>query len=267
MRPQAKGFKSERCRGSFSPMDVILRHSASRPRLAMALCLAAILSVSGIFLWMSAGPSFAGWLRLLCTPTADAGLAQVTGLWLAMTLAMMIPSAAPMISTYLDIAEAAAAKQMKIASPLWLAAGYGAIWISFALIASFGQWAALTSGYAGDMQGRFAGLILIGAGAYQFTALKQACLSKCRAPMSYFLAHWSDRPLGVLRMGLDQGLNCFGCCWALMMLSFVAGLMNILWMGILGIVMVLEKTLGEPKPLIYGLGAGLIGAGLFMVFI
>jgi len=248
-------------------MDVILRHSTSRPRLFMALCLAAILSVSGLTLWMSTGASVAGWLSLLCAPQPGAGFAQVAALWLAMTLAMMIPSAAPMLSTYLDIAEAAEAKQMKIASPLWLAAGYGAVWIGFAAAASVAQWTALASGYAGELQGRFAGLALIGAGAYQFTGLKHACLSKCRAPMSYFMAQWSDRPLGVLRMGLDRGLNCFGCCWALMMLSFVAGLMNILWMGFIGAVMVLEKTLTEPKPLSYGLGAGLIGAGLLMFFI
>jgi predicted metal-binding membrane protein len=179
---------------------------------------------------------------------------------------MMIPSATPMISTYLDIAEAATAKEMNIASPFWLAAGYGAIWIGFALAASIAQWTALSLGYAVELQGRFAGLVLIGAGAYQFTHLKHACLSKCRAPMSYFLAQWSDRPLGVLRMGLDQGLTCLGCCWALMLLSFVTGLMNILWMGFIGIVMVLEKTLPQPKPLSFGLGAGLIGAGLIMLF-
>ncbi len=90
---------------------MILRHSTSRPRLAMALCLAAILSVSGAVLWMSAGTSAAGWLSVLCTPTADAGFTQIAALWLAMTLAMMIPSAAPMLSTYLDITEAAAAKR------------------------------------------------------------------------------------------------------------------------------------------------------------
>ena len=233
----------------------------------MALCLATIITVSGLFLWMSAGPSIAGWLSLLCSPAADAGFAEITALWLAMTLAMMIPSAAPMIATYLDIWDAAAAKRMRIASPLWLASGYGAVWIGFALAASVAQWAALSSGYAGELQGPYAGLVLLGAGAYQFTGLKQACLSKCRAPMSYFLTHWSDRPLGVLRMGLDQGIHCFGCCWALMMLSFVSGLMNILWMGVIGVVMVLEKTLPQPKPLSYGLGAGLIGAGLIMVFI
>ncbi len=248
-------------------MDAILRHSASRPRLFMALCLGAILSVSGVFLWMSAGGAVAGWWSIICRPAPDAGLAQIAALWFAMTLAMMIPSATPMISTYLDIAEAAAAKQMKIASPFWLAAGYGAIWVGFAIAASITQWTALSAGYAGGLQGRFAGLVLIAAGAYQFTHLKNACLSKCRAPMSYFLAQWSDRPYGVFRMGLDQGLNCFGCCWALMSLSFVAGLMNILWMGFIGMMMVLEKTLPQPKPLSFGLGAGLMGVGLFMVFI
>jgi predicted metal-binding membrane protein len=247
-------------------MDTILRHSTSRPRLLMALCLAAILSVSGLALSVSSGVSLAGWWGILCRPAPDAGFAQIAALWLAMTLAMMIPSTAPMIATYLDIAEAAAAKQIKIASPFWLTAGYGAIWIGFALAASIAQWIAISADYAGELQGRFAGLVLIAAGTYQFTQLKHACLSKCRAPMSYFLTQWSDRPVGVLRMGLDQGLNCFGCCWALMSLSFVAGLMNILWMGFIGVIMVLEKTLPEPKPLSYGLGAGLMGAGLFMLF-
>jgi predicted metal-binding membrane protein len=247
-------------------MDAFLRESVGRPRRFMALCLATIVSVSGLILWMSAGASFAGWWSVICRPAPEAGFAQIAILWLAMTLAMMIPTAAPMISTYLDIAEAAAVKQMKIASPFWLAAGYGAIWIGFAIAASLAQWTALSNGYAGELKDRFAGLILIGAGAYQFTHLKHACLSRCRAPMSYFLAHWSDRPMSVVGMGLDQGLNCFGCCWALMSLSFIAGFMNILWMAFIGVIMVMEKTLSEPKPVSCGLGAGLVGAGLFMLF-
>jgi predicted metal-binding membrane protein len=172
-----------------------------------------------------------------------------------------------MISTYLDISEAAAAKGMRIASPFWLASGYCAVWTGFALAAAFFQWAAIAAGMAGELDGRHGGLVLIGAGAYQFTRLKHACLSKCRSPMPYFMAHWSDRPWGVLRMGIDQGLNCFGCCWALMMLSFVAGLTNVLWMGFIGAIMVLERTLSEPRALSYGVGAGLVGAGLFMIFI
>ena len=184
-----------------------------------------------------------------------------------MTLAMMIPSAAPMISTYLDIAEAAAVKRMAIVSPVVLVAGYAAVWVMFALAAALAQWAVLAAGYAGLFQGRLAGLVLIAAGAYQFTTLKHACLSRCRMPMPYFLAHWTDRPVGVFRMGVNQGMNCFGCCWALMSLSFVAGLMNLVWMGFLGAVMVLEKSLPQPKALSYGLGLGLIVAGVYMVVV
>ena len=248
-------------------MELILRQSTGRPRLFMALCLAVIICVSGLTLWMSAGASLDGLVSALCGPTANAGLPQLLAMWLAMTLAMMIPTAAPMISTYLDIAEAAAAKRMAIVSPLALVAGFGAVWVIFAVAAALAQWAVLKAGYAGALQGRFAGLVLIGAGAYQFTTLKHACLSKCRMPMPYFLAHWTDRALGVFRMGVNQGMNCFGCCWALMTLSFVAGLMNLVWMGFLGVVMVLEKTLPQPKALSYGLGLGLIGAGVYMVVI
>jgi predicted metal-binding membrane protein len=148
-----------------------------------------------------------------------------------------------------------------------LVAGYAAVWAIFALAAALAQWAVLAAGYAGLFQGRLAGLVLIAAGAYQFTTLKHACLSKCRMPMPYFLAHWTDRPVGVFRMGVNQGMNCFGCCWALMSLSFVAGLMNLVWMGFLGAVMVLEKSLPQPKALSYGLGLGLIGAGVYMVVV
>jgi predicted metal-binding membrane protein len=248
-------------------MEMILRRSTDRPRLFMALCLAVIVSVSGLTLWISAGASLEGLAGALCGPAANTGPAQLLAMWMAMTLAMMIPTAAPMIATYLDIAEAAAGKRMAIVSPLVLAAGFGAVWLIFAFAAALAQWMVLESGHAGAFQGRFAGLGLIAAGAYQFTALKHACLSKCRMPMPYFLAHWTDRPMGVFRMGLDQGLNCFGCCWALMSLSFAAGLMNLVWMGFVGAMMVLEKTLPQPKALTYGLGLGLIGAGACLIVV
>jgi len=248
-------------------MDLILRHSTARPRLFMALCLGVIILVSSLYLWVSAGASLAGFISALCSPSGSAGFAQFASMWLAMTLAMMIPSALPMLSTYLDIAEAAKAKSMAIVSPLVLAAGYGAVWIGFALTAALAQWSLISSGHSGFVEGRFAGLILIGAGAYQFSGLKHACLSKCRMPMPYFLAHWTDRITGIFRMGVEQGVNCFGCCWALMSLGFVAGLMNIAWMGLIGALMVLEKTLPQPKVLTCGIGLGLIGAGIGMMVI
>ncbi len=233
----------------------------------MALCLGVIIAVSCLYLWMAAGASVAGLIAALCSPSRGTGFAEFAGMWLAMTLAMMIPSALPMISTYLDIAEAAKEKSMAIVSPLVLTAGYGVVWIAFAMTAAIAQWSLVASGHSGVVEGRLAGLVLIGAGVYQFSGLKQACLSKCHMPMPYFLAHWTDRIRGIFRMGVAQGVNCFGCCWALMMLGFVAGLMNVAWMGAVGVLMVLEKTLPQPKALSYGLGAGLIGAGICMIVV
>lgn len=182
-------------------MELILRQSTARPRLFMVLCLSVIIVVSGLYLWMSAGASLAGLISALCSPSSNTSFSALASMWLAMTLAMMIPNALPMISTYLDIAEAAKTKNMAIVSPLVLTAGYGAVWIAFALAAAFAQWSLLASGHSGFVEGRFAGFLLIGAGAYQFTSLKHACLSKCRMPMPYFLAHWTDRFTGIFRMG------------------------------------------------------------------
>ena len=159
-------------------MELILRHSTARPRFLMALCLGVIVLVSTLYLWVSAGASLAGLISALCSPSVSTGFGQLASMWLAMTLAMMIPSALPMLSTYLDIAEAAKAKSMAIVSPVVLAAGYGVVWIAFALTAAFAQWSLVSSGHSGLVEGRTAGIILIGAGAYQFSGLKHACLSK-----------------------------------------------------------------------------------------
>jgi predicted metal-binding membrane protein len=110
-----------------------------------------------------------------------------------------------------------------------------------------------------------AGALFIAAGLYQFTPLKHACLTKCRAPMPYFLSHWTERASGVFRMGVEQGLACLGCCWAVMLLAFIAGTMNLAWMTLVGVLMILEKTLPAPRPLVSGLGAGLAGAGIAML--
>lgn len=183
-------------------------------------------------------------------------LAQASAMWALMVLAMMLPSAAPMLSTYLDIAEAASSKGMSVASPFVLASGYIAVWLSFALAA------ALLQGMVGPMPSRsIGGGLLIGAGAYQFTPIKHACLSKCRQPMPFFLSNWTDHPWGVFRSGLELGLLCLGCCWAVMLLAFGGASMNILWMALIGVAAILEKTLSRPRSLVWGIGVGLTAAG------
>ena len=178
-----------------------------------------------------------------------------------MSLAMMLPSAIPMISTYLDIADAAVRGSQRVVPAGFLLAGYTTVWLAFALVAAGLQsQVELTPALAlADRQ--LAAMLLILAGLYQFAPLKHACLSKCRAPMSYFLAHWSNERSKVFRMGLEQGALCLACCWALMLLMFAAGLMNVLWMAGITVLIALEKTLPSPKPLIFGSGIGMLLAG------
>ncbi len=196
-------------------------------------------------------------------------LALAFAMWMAMTFAMMLPAGAPMLATYMDIAGAARRKGMKIPSSAVLAGGYLSVWGAFAVVATCAQWALAS---AGELSPAFtvaspwlgAG-VLIGAGAWQFSATKHDCLTKCRRPFTWFMANWRDDTLGVLNMGLRQGVICLGCCWALMAVMFVAGLMNLLWMAVLAIVMVAEKVLPNPKPLVYGTGVVLILTGIGIV--
>src|SRR5674536_190050 len=88
---------------------------------------------------------------------------------------------------------------------------------------------------------RFSGAIFIGAGVYQFSALKHACLTQCQSPFPFFFANWANTPRGVFRLGVKQGLYCLGCCWAMMLVMFAVGVMNVIWMAALGMVMTFEK--------------------------
>ncbi len=241
---------------------LLLRQVSDASRLLVWFCLAVIVAAAWaalVYLMHGGGP---GLYELVCGADG-AGVAAAPALfamWLAMAFAMMLPTAAPMIATYLDIAGAARAKQMTIVSPLVLAGGYMAVWIAFAGAAA-GLQAGLRSTGLDLAAPPVAAALLIAAGAYQFSTLKHACLTKCRRPMPFFLANWTARPWGVFRMGLAQGALCLGCCWALMLLGLAAGLMNVAWMAAAGALMVLEKTLPAPKFLTRGLGFGLIAAG------
>jgi len=219
-------------------------------------------------------------IAALCRPTLGMGMlegtwgasgfALVALMWVAMVLAMMLPSAAPMILTYAQIAETAARKGEHIASPLAIAAGYSVVWLGFALIVTFAQFgltrADLLDAGAASASVLFSGAIFIGAGLYQFSALKHACLTQCRQPFSVFFAHWEPNPGGVFRLGLKQGFYCLGCCWAMMLVMFAVGVMNVIWMAALGIIMTLEK-IGSGNRLSYGLGAVLIALGVALVLL
>jgi predicted metal-binding membrane protein len=174
-----------------------------------------------------------------------------------------------MLATYMDIAGAGKRKGLEIPSAGVLGVGYLAVWGVFAVAATLAQWGLASAGElspALKLASPWIGAgVLIGAGAWQFSATKHNCLTKCRRPFTWFMANWRDDTRGVLAMGLRQGIICLGCCWALMAVMFVAGLMNLVWMAVLAIVMVSEKVLPNPKPLVYGTGIVLILTGIGVI--
>jgi predicted metal-binding membrane protein len=250
-----------------------LRRITSRPALFLwVLTSSAFLVLLLSLLSHSADISRQGWIAVLgrlCGPgNFVSGMREwiaVAMLWHAMMLAMMLPAAIPMISAYLDIAEAARAKGLSVVAAPYLAAGYCAVWLAFSSAAAAVQLLIGQSPRLILADRPAAGAVLLMAGAYQFAPLKHACLKKCRAPMPYFLARWSERRTDVVRMGLEQGLLCLGCCFALMLLMMAAGAMNVIWMAGLTALVLLEKTLPHPRSVVYGSGAGLMAAGLLLL--
>jgi len=180
-------------------------------------------------------------------PVAQYGAAL--GMWMVMALAMMLPTALPMITAFDDIQLAAREKGL-VDVPTWVfTAGYLVIWGVLAIVATVLQGGLIMAFgeepvFATTMP-FIGGVLLVLAGLYQWSALKAACLSQCRSPMRFFMTHWRDGGAGAFAMGLRHGVFCVGCCWALMALMFVGGTMNLVWMALLTIVMLLEKVLPQ----------------------
>ena len=263
----------------------------ARPKLLAVICVIVLVALGWLYLGLltasMAGPGdtwtistwASGTWAAICGSTFGValmpdgvwgvtGFALVALMWGAMTLAMMLPSAAPMILTYAEIADTAARKGEHVVSPFVLAGGYTAIWFGFAAAATVAQYAltraALLDPSMAAVNGLFSGAIFIVAGVYQFSELKHACLRQCRSPFPFFFTNWATTTRGVFKLGLRQGLFCFGCCWAMMMLMFAVGVMNVVWMAALGIVMTLEK-IGTGKRFTYAIGVLSIAAGLAFV--
>jgi predicted metal-binding membrane protein len=210
----------------------------------------------------------------LCAPAAapatPAGFAVLVLMWSAMVLAMMLPTAGPMILTYAEIADTAAGKSEPIVSPLVLAAGYLLVWLGASLAFALAQTGLVWSGLIADTMApaapALAGILFLIAGFWQFSATKHACVTQCQRPMPYFFSHWTEKRSGVFRLGLDQGLFCLGCCWAMMLVMFAVGTMNVVWMAVLGVLMTLEK-LSTGLRFTRGLGFVFAGIGAALILL
>jgi predicted metal-binding membrane protein len=259
------------------PAAAGLGHMFARPKWVAAACVIALAALGWLALGAIAADNatFAAMVSAICHGSLAAGAltargaALVAAMWTAMVLAMMLPSAAPMILTYAEIADTAARKGEPVVSPLVLAAGYMMVWLGFAGIAALAQLALSHAGLLDESPAAasrlFSGVIFAGAGLYQFSSVKHACLTQCRSPFPFFFTHWATTPGGVFRLGLQQGLFCVGCCWAIMLLMLAAGVMNAIWMAGLAIVMTVEKF-GTGKWFSRAVGVALIAGGAIFTF-
>jgi predicted metal-binding membrane protein len=199
--------------------------------------------------------------------TATFGLMLL--MWAVMMVAMMVPTAVPMTLVYAAIARKAAREGRAISSPMVFIAGYIVVWVAFSVAATVAQrgldqWSLLSPAMAlgSPLAG---GVLLIAAGVYELTPLKRACLAHCRAPAHFISQHWHGGLGGAFRVGLSLGTYCLGCCWIIMGLLFVGGVMNLLWIAAIAVFVLLEKVL--PFGAVGGrvVGVGMILVGLLSV--
>ena len=227
----------------------LLEGALRRDRVLAASALVAVVAGSWAYLLVGAGMSMHEMDGMLMPMRMGPWTLGYGGLmlvmWSVMMAAMMLPSAAPMILLYGTIARRRQEKGDQTAPAAAFALGYVAVWAAFSLgavILQFGlEKAALVSPMMEMTSTVLAGGVLIAAGVYQWTPLKQACLRQCRSPLEFLMTEWREGTRGAFMMGVRHGGYCLGCCWMLMLLLFVGGVMNLAWIAALALFVAIEK--------------------------
>lgn len=250
-------------------MEALLRRE--RAVVAAGLALLTLLAWSYIWLGAGTGMSARDMTRLALFPHLHAGLTPTMSMqsprfawalaivmWWVMMVAMMLPSAAPLMLLYgralrqttrADVRPGAA-----YAPTAFLASGYLAVWLAFSIAAATLQSALEPVGLLStttwwSTSATLSAVILAAAGLYQLSPLKHACLVQCRGPIAFLMRYWRPGRLGAFVMGARHGALCVGCCWMLMALLFVGGVMNLAWIALLALLVLVEK-LAPAGPLI-----------------
>jgi predicted metal-binding membrane protein len=191
-------------------------------------------------------------------------------MWFIMMIAMMLPSAAPMVLLYQRFADGARRSGGGLMPTALFALLYLAVWGGFSLLASAAQVALSDAGVV-DMAGmaigssRIAGGLLIAAALYQLTPAKRACLENCRSPLSFLRREWAPGWSNAIRLGLKHGAYCVGCCWLLMSLLFVGGVMNLAWIAIIALIVLIEKVTPAPAVTRWAIAAAALGGGIYLL--
>ncbi|MGI8705463.1 MAG: DUF2182 domain-containing protein [Sphingomicrobium sp.] len=233
--------------GDEAALSAPLRSLFSRESLVVGAALAAAAVLAWLWLLSSpmGGASDMAGTGMAPQPLSAAYLVPAFTMWAIMMVAMMVPSAAPMILLHARI-DKADTRRARTLHTLLFALAYLLVWTGFSASAALAQALLVRSGILSDMaltigDRTLAAVLLIGAAAYELTAAKRLCLDKCQSPLLFIMRNWKPGATGAFRLGLRHGLYCLGCCWALMLLLFVGGVMNLAWVALLGIVVLGEK--------------------------
>jgi predicted metal-binding membrane protein len=255
-----------------SLLESVLR----RDRAVMVAALVIVIALSWLWIALGAGMGMSA-IEMTRMPrdmvmapaawsAAYAGLMFL--MWCVMMVAMMLPSAAPVLLLFARIGGEGAAGRLWTPTACF-AAGYLAAWAGFSAIATTLQWGLEWTGLLSGMMATTAtwlgAAILIGAGLWQFAPLKHICLRHCRSPIGFLTTHWRAGRAGAFRMGLGHGAHCLGCCWFLMALLFFGGVMNLWWIGGLSAYILLEKSMPLGHWLGYVAGVGLVLWGALLL--
>ena len=241
----------------------LIEGALRRERTLVVGCLLFVISLSWAYLLMGAGmmEEMGDMLMPMSSgPWTPGHALLVLAMWAVMMAAMMLPSAAPMLLLHATLARRQGERGEPAAASGAVAAGYLTTWVAFSLAATTLQYAleqaALLSPMMQTSSRVLAGAVLITAGLYQWTPLKQACLRHCRSPLDFVMTHWRPGTRGAFAMGLRHGAVCVGCCWMLMLLLFVGGVMNLAWIAGIALFVMVEKL--SPAGHWIALGAGLL---------
>lgn len=267
-------------------IDTALVSVLRRDRLVVAAALLTVTAVSWIYVvWLAADmemggmdmtgfrmiPAGTGLMMPALAPWQPIEFGFVFLMWAVMMVGMMVPSAAPMILLYARVGRQAVANGAPFAATGWFAAGYLLAWSIFAIAATAAQWAleqyALLTPMMESVSHVLGGIVLIAAGLYQWTPIKDVCLRQCRAPWSFIQTHGGFRKdaAGSLALGARHGAYCVGCCWALMALLFVGGVMNVLWIALVAVFVLAEKVVPAGRLLSRMAGAAFVLSGLWLI--
>jgi predicted metal-binding membrane protein len=253
---------------SAAPAPGILESALRKDRLVVAAGLLAVAGLAWAYLAHSASAMTAHPAMAMAMPWSLGETAGLALMWIIMMVAMMLPSATPVILLFANVTRRRRLQGVVAAPVSVFVLGYLLVWTGYAVVAALVQSllhsAALLSPVMASRSSLLSGGLLLLAGVYQWLPAKAACLSHCRSPLGFFTADWREGISGALGMGFRHGTHCVGCCWALMALLFVAGVMSLLWVLVIAGFVLAEKLVPRPRLVGRFTGALLMGWGLWL---